>query len=103
MACIHGSAFCCPFFSCSLDMYTFDEATPGGFGFHVAHEHSPLQYVFFLHHLRKCKIDEYNGEPGCWLVANRLASKPMHRVGLCSSSGGWRAQLLGGGWLFWKE
>lgn len=46
---------------CSLDMYTFDENIPGGFEEHVSMQHDPLQYVFFLHHLRSTSPTDYTG------------------------------------------
>lgn len=71
-------------------MYTFDENIQGGFEEHISMQHDPLQYVFFLHHLRATKPTDYSGaesavvsilnstststEKGTWLPVSKSLS-----------------------------
>lgn len=53
--------FVLPLYALSLTMYTFDEFTAEGFEDHVAVQHNPLHYIFFLHRLRKHDKEDYTG------------------------------------------
>lgn len=45
---------------CSLERFSLDSYGKG-FEHHIEHEHNPLAYVFYLHHLRATSPDQYTG------------------------------------------
>eukprot|EP00803_Ostreobium_quekettii_P004576 evm.model.scf_406EXC.4 EVM.evm.TU.scf_406EXC.4 scf_406EXC:46870-60636(-) len=53
---------------CSLERFAFDSAG-NGFDDHVAHDHCPLDYVYYLHYLRHTVPDEYTGYDSCVAAA----------------------------------
>ncbi len=48
-------------FICSIDRYTFDRYTQGGFLVHIKEEHNMWQYIFFMVHLNVKDPNNYTG------------------------------------------
>eukprot|EP00873_Tetraselmis_striata_P023838 jgi/Tetstr1/444102/TSEL_032001.t1 len=68
---------------CSIDRFVLDQQSERGFEHHVAEDHNPLHYVYYLHYLRRTEPEDYRGcdshvakllvgpEPHSWLPIGR--------------------------------
>eukprot|EP00198_Chlamydomonas_reinhardtii_P012135 XP_001701472.1 ryanodine-inositol 1,4,5-triphosphate receptor Ca2+ channel [Chlamydomonas reinhardtii] len=67
---------------CSIEMYDFNQKIEGGFDEHILHQHNPLMYVFFLHHLRATEKEDYTG-------AESIVSSTLTNAKTSTSKGAW--------------